>query len=104
MIDLFREREQEDNEDGQWIHPEDDPLLSSENDFKAFRDSNIWKDMKNLIEDRMDMLTDMLVYSEESKKIVSLQSEIKTLQDMLALPAYIEERCKIEKEDPNADS
>lgn len=89
---------------GQWKHPDDDPLMSSAKDFETFQESTIWQDMAMLIKDRIDMLTGMLIHEEDAKKITDLQSEIRTLQDMLILPEYLEERVNLEKGDPDAEN
>lgn len=89
---------------GQWMHPEDDPLLSSANDFKTFRESSVWKDMHQLITERIEFVVDRLVMEDNDKEIAKLQSEIKTLQDMQVLPEYLEERCKLEKGETHAEN
>lgn len=89
---------------GQWKHPDDEPLQASAQDFNAFQESPIWHDMSMLIEDRIEMLTGMLIHAEGIKEITDLQSEIRTFQDMLLLPEYLEERVKLEKGDPDAEN
>lgn len=81
-----------------WKHPDDEPLLSSGNDFKIFmKESSIWKDMEMTITDRIEILTDNLIYSDDIEEIKELRIEIRTLKQMLGLPEYLSERVEIEK-------
>lgn len=80
-----------------WIHPDDSPLLSSKNDFLAFKSTTIWRDIEQLILDRQELLMNQLIYAQDDKRIYELQTEIRTLTDMLEVPDYLAERCDIEK-------
>lgn len=81
-----------------WKHPDDEPLKSSRNDFKTFESGSlIWADMKMVIEDRIEILTDDLIYSDNIERIKELRIEIRTLKQMLGLPNYITECLEREK-------
>lgn len=79
-------------------HPLDTPLVSSPRDYEDFiANSLIWKDMKQTILDRIEILTDDLVSAQEDKDIYKLQAQIRVWKEMLALPFYLLEHANIEQ-------
>lgn len=81
-----------------FIHPLDEPLKSSPRDFQHFQESLVWSDIKMTINDRIDILVDRLISKETDREIAMLQSEIRTLKDLLKLPEYLQECAQIEQE------
>lgn len=81
-----------------WIHPDDKPLQSSASDMQMFiNNSSVWGDMKMTIEDRMDILTESLLYSDDVERMKELRTELRTLKQMLELPQYLAECIKREQ-------
>lgn len=81
-----------------WKHPDDKPLLSSANDFKIFmNESPIWKDLRGTIEDRIELLQNEFPYCDDVERMKELRTEIRTLKEMLGLPAYLADRVELEK-------
>jgi hypothetical protein len=88
------------------LHPLDSPLQSSPRDFESFKEeSHIWADMVTVINERIEILVDTLITTEEEKDLYKLQSEIRVWKEMLHLPDYLKEWSELEhkvKEESNA--
>lgn len=101
-MNIFREDKKKEEDKG-WRHELDEPLKSSPNDFDTFLNSTIWHDMRMAITDRIEILTDALVNKAQPEDVKDLQAEIRTLNDMLALPEYLQYRIKIEEDRTHAE-
>lgn len=85
-------------EEEHWNHPDDFPLKGSPREYESFIDSGIWFDMKETIDDRIEILTSMLLRVDTIEDLRAIQSEIKTLDDMKELPEYLMQHAKLEQE------
>lgn len=70
-------------------HPDDEPLNSSINEVENLTETHVWEDMEQLIEDRIELLTQALVQAEDEEDIRRLQGEIQGWQHALELPTML---------------
>lgn len=67
-------------------HPDDAELKSSPNEVKNVLETHVWDDIEQLIEERLERLTDSLIRAEEEKKIRRIQGEIQGWRAVKDLP------------------
>lgn len=81
------------------FHELDEALISTPRDFEVFvKDSPVWRDMLQTIEDRIEILKDELVRADNDKEIYKLQQTIQVWQEMRGLPYYLLEHAKLEQQ------
>lgn len=79
-------------------HPMDDPLKSSIKEIEAFKESFVWKDMADWIEERKDYLSGQLRKADSMKEVRGIQQALDQLDDILDLPDMFIEQLEAEKD------
>lgn len=79
-------------------HPEDVPLLSSPQEFEAFLRSNIWKDISQVLNDRLEDARMGLEGAQTVDTMRLLQGNIAALRSTIELPAALAEEIKQTKD------
>lgn len=68
------------------VHPDDEPLLSSVNDVREVEDTHVWRDIEQLIDDRIENLQQALTRADDPVKIRRIQGAITAWQDFKDIP------------------
>jgi len=72
-------------------------IRSKPTDFDRFLNSELWYDMRTLIEERIDYLVERLTQSTSTEELIGLKHEIKAWKEMVGLPSYLKQEAHKEQ-------
>lgn len=81
-------------------HPDDQELFSSINDVDNLTETQVWKEMVQLAEDRIEILEGALVEAEDYERIRRIQESIKAWRDFKLLPDLMKEFIRRQRNEP----
>lgn len=68
------------------LHPEDEPLRSSTDELEDFKESRVWHDIKQFLEDRREIIHEKMKSVDSIEELRKLQGALEHIEDMLDLP------------------
>lgn len=74
-------------------------LKSTLREIKEFLISPIWRDIKELMEGKLEVTTNALINESEERNMFRLQGSISEIKLLLSLPESMKEELQEEKED-----
>lgn len=78
----------------------DEDILASLHDYREFLESNVWKDLKSVLEERIEAYRDELERA-PVENVVPIQSGIEELRFFVSLPEETMKRLEQNKEEMN---
>lgn len=80
------------------LHPEDEPLHSSINEVNNLTDTTVWEDIETLVEERIEILQEVLVHEDDPVEMRKLQGTIQAWQNFLEIPELLIRYLEMQKD------
>lgn len=71
------------------LHPEDEPLHSSINEVKNLTETTVWDDIETLVDERIEVLQEVLVEEDDPVEIRRLQGTIRAWRNFKEMPELL---------------